>query len=114
MNSVELKYPVTIVEGDVKKEVKYLTPTRLKVKHLDLLPTSLMQQAQENSEAGDDEKFKLKLTTKELIPMFSELKPFLASVFNQTIEVIDDIDFEDIENVIGALEQVFPEDQKKN
>jgi hypothetical protein len=105
--TIELKYPITVIENGEKKEVKFLTPSRLKVKHFELLPETLLKIAEEN-------KGQMKFSSAELVPMFKELIPFLAGIFNLSIESIKDIDFEDIEKVIGCLEEVFPKDEKKN
>ncbi len=147
MNIIELKYPISIIENGEKKELKYLTPTRLKVKHFELLPASLMEKSEKEKnieeeigsleeklflekdksikekleqeielkrELLENTKGKIRFDTKKLLPMFKELIPFLAGIFNVPIESIKEIDFEDIEKVISSLEEVFPKDEKKN
>jgi len=103
-NVVELKYPITVIENGEKKEIKFLTAGRLKVKHFSLLPASLLERSENN---------KFNLTAKEMIPIFDELIPFMASIFNIPIESMKEIDFEDIEDVINVLEYVFPKDNEK-
>jgi hypothetical protein len=105
MKNIELKYPIEIIVGGKKTEIRFLTPSRLKMKHIELLPKSLM----EKSENGN-----LSFSTTDMIPIFNDLVPFLAAIFNVQIEEIKDIDFEDIENVLMALDEVFPKDEKKN
>jgi hypothetical protein len=104
-NTVELKYPVSIIENGEKKEIKFLQAGRIKVKHIELLPASLL----EKSEGKE-----LNISAKEMIPLFKELIPFMAGIFNLSIDAIKDIDFADIENVVEILEEVFPKDEKKN
>jgi hypothetical protein len=107
MNSVELKYPVKIIRNGKEEEIKYLTPSRLKVKHFELLPESLLAKA--------NEKGKLEFSASEMLPVFKDLIPFLAGIFNVPEETMRDVDFEDIESVIEVLEEVFPKDtEKKN
>lgn len=107
MNSVELKYPVKIIRDGKEEEIKFLTPSRLKVKHFELLPDSLLSAA--------NEKGKLEFSAKEMLPIFKDLIPFLAGIFSVPEETMRDVDFEDIENIIGILEEVFPKDtEKKN
>ena len=105
MKSLELKYPIKIEGLD---EIKYLTPQRLKVKHFKLLPESLMEKA------GDEGVEKLKLTAKEMLPIFKDLVPFLAGIYSVKNEVIEEVDADDMENLINNLEQVFEDTQKKN
>jgi hypothetical protein len=109
MKIIELKYPIKI---DDREEIKYLRPSRLKVKHIELLPESIIDKVQKEKDGGA----KLDLTNlKELMPMFKDLKPFLASIFNVDIDIIDEIDIDaDLELVFEGLEEAFKEfDEKK-
>jgi hypothetical protein len=103
MKSVKLKFPI---KDPTKKGVliEELTPGRLKVKHFELLPASLL--------AKKDGK--ITFTTEEMIPLFEELKPFLAGIFRVNVKVIQEVDFDDLESVFECLEQVLPSDEKKN
>lgn len=105
MKSVQLQYPVKTKDNKGQEvEIKFLTPSRLKIKHTKLLPASLLSKAGKEGE--------LKVDTAELIPIFSELTPFLASIFSVSEEVIGEIDYEDVEAVIGALEEIFGENEE--
>lgn len=109
MKTIELKHPIPgRTDGDKISEIKYLTPGRLKVKHFKLLPGSLM------AKASEEGKKKIAFTAQELIPLFNDLIPFLAGIFDLPEESIEEIDFDDIENVFGCLEDVLPGDEKKN
>lgn len=101
MKTIELKHPIKLKDN----EIKYLTPTRLKLKHVKLLPAALMEKAKEEG--------KLKFETSELLPLFNDLVPFLASIFNISEEEMEEVDFEDIEDVMGAMEEIMPDDKKK-
>ncbi len=160
--SIELKYPVTgIIDGE-KKEIKFLTAGRLKVKHFELIPVTLLNKGKEKQKelqkeldsidteiilkkqeieklSGEEKiiqeekikelkskyeikdlelkenlKKKLEFDAEELLPLFKELTPLLAGLFNLPIETIGEIDFEDIGTVIGALDGIFPTTEKKN
>jgi hypothetical protein len=118
MNSVELKYPVKIIRNGKEEEIKYLTPSRLKVKHFELLPESLLAKANEKGKlelSKASEKGKLEFSESEMLSLFKDLIPFFAGIFNVPEETMRDVDFEDIESVIEVLEEVFPKDtEKKN
>jgi hypothetical protein len=105
-NTVELKYAIPIVENGEKREVKFLKAGRLKVKHFELLPASILDQAMDNEG-------KLTLEKNNMITMFKELIPFIAGIFDIPIESAKEIDFDDIENVVGCLEHIMPEDSEK-
>jgi hypothetical protein len=108
LETIELKHPIPLFNNKEKTEIKYLTPGRLKVKHFKLLPESLMALADKKEDK------KLSFTPKELVPVFNDLIPFLAGIFNLPKESIEEIDFDDIEAVISCLDEVFPKDEKKN
>lgn len=101
MKSVKLKFPIKdpTKKGELIEE---LTPGRLKVKHFELLPPSLFSKEGVTT-----------FSVKEMLPFFEELKPFLAGVFGVHVKVIQEIDFDDLEDVFECLEQVMPKDEEK-
>lgn len=110
MKPIELKYPLKIIRDGKDEELKYLTPSRLQIGHIELLPTEVIEKMQQQKDG------KLDLSNfKELFPMFKELMPFMASIFNISIEEMRKIDLEDFENVFEGLGETFSEeDAKKN
>jgi hypothetical protein len=106
MKSVELKYPIEFIVNNEKKEIKFLTPVaRLKLKHLCLIPPSMASTADG----------KTKIDSGQMMKMLPELTPFLAAVFNTTESVINDIDVDDLEIVMGSLEDLMSNEiEKKN
>lgn len=104
---MELKFPIKIKnEKGEEKVLQYLSAGRLKVKHFKLLPKTLMERL---SEEGKDF---TQLSAAEMLPLFEDMIPFIAGICGITKEEADEIDFDDIENVIKLLEEVFPKEKK--
>lgn len=102
---IELKHPIVIKkQGKVTKEIKMIESERLKVKHFKLLPAELIEKM--TAEEGKDF---TKVGLSELLPIFTDLLPFIGGIFNLSKEETNEIDFDDIEAVVDSLGEIFSE-----
>ena len=82
--TIQLTYPIELeVDGDIKV-IDKVTITRLKAKHLEFVPASLM--------SGKGKKINPK-----------EVLPFVGAICRLSPDECGEIDFEDLEKIIEAL-----------
>lgn len=114
---IELKYPVETKDGNGNKVLlNAIQLSRVKGKHLRLLPKSLMSTLQTNDEKEEQKEERIKSIQQNFD--FAEMFPFIASLANVSEDIIDEIDFEDLQLILEEVtvlvgESEIPQDGKK-
>lgn len=98
---VELTYPITKKdEKDNDVNINALKISRVKVKHLKLLPNSAMKKAKEREDGLED---------KDIDINFADYVPLIASLANLEESEADEIDIDDLVKIVDVIGELLGE-----